>query len=299
MKNIPPIGTSDLNCHRLRPITCFFVTLLFSSATVFGDQAGGDQFAVGQAVAGESAAKQSVSSPSDFAEMNAQGVNADSGVEKVSQVQAGRKKTDSRGDRLTKEAEKAAIDFAQKHHPAMASLVKRLRNRDSDAYSKAVRELSTDTVRLSRLEDRQPQRFQSELDLWKVDSEIRLQLARWTISGSDRIESSLRRLLAKRQGLRLQRLQAEQKRLKSRMAQIDELLDREQPELKEEVEREWMKLTRRLRPASDKTTVRKKANKDDTKSGGQKSTEGKPGKGKASTSEKPQNVDQALDKQRQ
>lgn len=180
-------------------------------------------------------------------------------------ARANRKKVDSKDDRLTKEAEQSAIQFAQQHHPALGSLVKRLRNRDADAYGKAIRELSTASVRLTRLKERQPQRFQAELDLWKVDSEIRLQLARWAVSGSDRLESTLRGLLTKRQKLRRQRLAVERERLESRMKMIDEQLKAKKPQLKEDIEREWTKLTRRLRPMNDKAPARKKASKDGSK----------------------------------
>ncbi|MEP3480629.1 MAG: hypothetical protein ABJZ55_15370 [Fuerstiella sp.] len=190
--------------------------------------------------------------------------------------QGNRKKQDVRGDRLSKETEKKAIEFAQQHQPAMASLVKRLRNKSPEAYDKAIRELSADAVRLTKFEERQPQRFQSELELWKVDSEIRIQLARWTVSGSDRVEVILRRLLTKRQGLRRQRMEVERQRLQARLEAIDEQLQQSTPQSAEDIDREWNKLTRRLRPDNSKTPPRKKTTKDgskpdDKKSGSKKS----------------------------
>lgn len=235
----------------------------------------------------------------------------DAKTTKVSEVQGQRKKTESREDRLSKEMEKAAVDFAQQHHPAMASLVKRLRNRDSDAYGKAVRELSGHAVRLTRVQERQPQRFQAELNLWKIDSEIRLQLARWAVSGSDRIETTLRRLLSKRQGFKRQRLEIERDRLQARMDLIDEQLKLRGPQLKEDVDREWTKLTRKLRSANEKTPPRKKITKDNSKSATErmdaekpnskrpKATDAKSSKGKSAKSDKPQDIDQTPVTQRQ
>lgn len=190
---------------------------------------------------------------------------ADSKTAKSAEGQGNRKKQDPRSQRISKDAEKGAIEFAQQHQPAMASLVKRLRNRNPEAYDKAIRELSADAVRLTKFEERQPQRFQSELDLWKVDSEIRIQLARWTVSGSDRIEATLRGLLTKRQKLRRQRIEFERQRLQARLTAIDEQLQQPASQRAEGIDREWAKLTRRLRPANSKTTVGKKTTKDASK----------------------------------
>lgn len=271
-----PRGISILTHHPRRLATLAIITLLpFMATTVAG---------------------QSADIPSDVI---VDPVNSDedsltdSASGKTTQSQANRKKADSRDEQLSRETEQAAINFAQQHHPTMASLVKKLRNRDSNAYGKAIRELSVDSLRLTRLKERQPQRFQSELNLWKLDSEIRMQLARWSVASSERLESNIRRLLTRRQELRQQRLVTEKERLQSRIEQIDQQLNLRGPALKEDIEREWAKLTRRLRPATDKSTARKKSSNDSSKSDPKKTnaSDSKSGKDKTSGAEKPQDTE--------
>lgn len=254
-----PLGISNLTDQLFTSFSLSALTLLLFVSSSVADQSG---IGASDSVPSDSGAITTSLGSED---------GLDSKTAKSVVGQGNRKKQGVRGDRLSKDAEKNAIEFAQQHQPAMASLVKRLRNRNSEAYDKAIRELSADAVRLMKLQERQPHRFQAELDYWKVDSEIRIQLARWTVNGSDRIEASLRRLLTKRQGLRRQLMELERKRLQARIESIDEQLQQTSVQLVDDVNREWNKLTRRLRAASGKTTPRKKATRDDLKSDEKKS----------------------------
>lgn len=276
-----PRGISILIHHPRRLATLAIITLLPFMATTVADQSAD----IPSDVIVDAVIVDAVNSDDDS--------STDPASSKTTQSQANRKKADSRDERLSRETEQAAINFAQQHHPTMASLVKKLRNRDSNAYGKAIRELSVDSLRLTRLKERQPQRFQSELDLWKLDSEIRMQLARWSVASSERLESNIRRLLTRRRELRQQRLVTEKERLQSRIEQIDQQLNLRGPALKEDIEREWAKLTRRLRPATDKSTARKKSSNDSSKSDSKKTngSDSKSGKNKTSGAEKPQDTE--------
>lgn len=203
-------------------------------------------------------------------------------AKKENQRNGNRKVKGSGLDLLTAADEQAAIQFAEQHLPAMASLVKRLKGRDVVAYRTAINELSTDAKRISRFQERQPDRFQNELNLWKVDTEIRLELARWTVTGSDRQEVSLLRLLQRQQTLRNERLAIERQRLQARIDQIDKRLNLQEGQLKEEVERDMAKLTRKAHSA------RKKAAKDNFLKGGKKSSSEKKNSKKSNSSPSPE-----------
>lgn len=171
---------------------------------------------------------------------------------------------DSSDVRLTKEEERAAFAFAEEHHPALATLVKKLRARDSDAYQSAIRELHLDSVRLVRMQDRQPVRFKTEISLWKVDSEIRLQLARFAVMGDERSEKNVRRLLAKRQSLRRKRLVGERERVTSRLTQINAQLNQSEDEQKRALDLEWSRLEKRIRPSARRQAGERKSDREAT-----------------------------------
>lgn len=185
---------------------------------------------------------------------------------------------------LSKEDERAAVAFATEHHPALASLVKRLRSRDAEAYGKALRELHGESMRLRRLQDRQPKRFETEISLWKLDSEIRLQLARWAVSdgSSERFEKNIRRLLSRRQEIRRKRLKSEYDRLVARMEQIQEQLNQSPDVQSAAVDQEWMRLTKRFRTSSGAQGSRKKLTKGNSDSSGRDAKPGSKSKGDAS-----------------
>ena len=70
------------------------------------------------------------------------------------------------------------MEFAQQHHPELASLLKHLAGAKSPEFKRAISQLSTEIARLDRVKERTPQRFETELDVWKLESKTRLLLAR-------------------------------------------------------------------------------------------------------------------------
>jgi len=120
------------------------------------------------------------------------------------------------------EAEQAATEFAQSHHPELANLLERLKRANPRAYRAAVIDLSRDRQRLERLKDRAPERYEFELQLWTMDSQIRLLAARAGKGNPDEIRPRLKELMQQRQKFRLSQLQRERERLAARLQRVDE-----------------------------------------------------------------------------
>src|SRR5690606_27822486 len=66
--------------------------------------------------------------------------------------------------------EQAAIDFARRPHPELATLLRPMKSALPKDYQKAVRELERVSDRLTRMETRSPERYAIELDLWKAEA---------------------------------------------------------------------------------------------------------------------------------
>lgn len=128
---------------------------------------------------------------------------------------------------LTATCEAAAIDFAKQNHPELVQLLIKLKKQNQKAYQRALRQLNKTTERFEKVKQHvSPKRFETELNTWKLDSRIRLLVAKASITpeGYSDVESRLNELLKKRIGMRAQQLQLEKERLLHRQKKIDKLL---------------------------------------------------------------------------
>ncbi|MFP6763998.1 MAG: hypothetical protein VB858_10275, partial [Planctomycetaceae bacterium] len=123
---------------------------------------------------------------------------------------------------VTEQREKLALKFAGQHHPELAALLNGLRETDQTHYENAVREVARDADRIGKLEQRQDGRFTPSLRMWKLDSRIRLEAARFSMNQSPETEAELRNLMLDRQTARLRFLQSERQRLRSRLKGLNE-----------------------------------------------------------------------------
>ena len=120
--------------------------------------------------------------------------------------------------------EKSALKFASEHHPELADLLQALRKSGKAQYQAALSELARDSERLAKLADRDRDRYGPSLSVWKLDSRIRLEMARFAMSEDPARETRIRELLQQRHEARRSLLQLDRKRTAARAAKIDEQL---------------------------------------------------------------------------
>lgn len=125
---------------------------------------------------------------------------------------------------VSEAAEKVALDFARAQHPELADLLDALRRSNQRAYQAALRDVSRDAERLNKLAERDADRQQLSLRVWKLDSRIRLEIARLSMSSDVEVESRLRPMIEKRQAARLALLEFEHQRQKERLDKLSEQL---------------------------------------------------------------------------
>ncbi|MEZ5942626.1 MAG: hypothetical protein R3C18_14630 [Planctomycetaceae bacterium] len=145
---------------------------------------------------------------------------------------------------VTPEREAAAMTFAKRHHPELASLLETLKKRDAARYESAVRELFRTSERLAKLQPRFPDRYSTELEIWKLDSRIRLMAAQ-SVSGMPEAQrAEMKKLLLLRQEIRLAQVVAERKKLAQRLEKLDESISQLQQQSDELAEKEMDRLLR-------------------------------------------------------
>lgn len=127
--------------------------------------------------------------------------------------------------RTRKLRESAVLKFAKKHHPELAELLTGLRQSNNRYYEDALLDLSKDAERLGKLAERDEARYSISLRIWKLDSRIRLEIARLSMSGDEEIRSRLRPLVEQRQSTRIELLELYRTRATERARKLDQQLD--------------------------------------------------------------------------
>ena len=149
------------------------------------------------------------------------------------------------------------IEFARTHHPELAALLVQLRSARSPEFERALRQLSPEIQRLDRSLEKTPQRYESDLLAWKIESQTRLLLARWAMSKDPELEKQIRGLLKQRREIRIQLLSSEQRRLQERLATISNQIAVANEQLDQQVDDEWQRLVRRTGAAQKSANSRK------------------------------------------
>lgn len=167
----------------------------------------------------------------------------------------------ARDDQRFLECEKAALAFAETHHPELAGLLAQLKENAADGYARAIAELDRSRDRLEKIRERQPDRYAAALEEWQLSSRIKLTLARMTLSKDPTLEHELTAMVRERAELRLQPLRAEQERIKARLEKVGTTLDEYDRDPAAAVEKEVAALLKGNRDMRSRQPVRPKAAK--------------------------------------
>lgn len=139
----------------------------------------------------------------------------------------------------------ATMVFASEHHPELARLLEHLRKSRSNEFQRAARELNQQIVVLEKLKEKNPVRYEHQLQLWKEDSQIRVLVAKWSFSKDEAIEQQIRQLLQQRRDTKVAQLKAEQKRLSEQLQKVEKQLTTISEMPDSQIDREWEQLAKK------------------------------------------------------
>ncbi len=139
----------------------------------------------------------------------------------------------------------ATMAFASENHPELARLLQHLRKSRSLEFQRAARELNQQIEVLEKLKEKNPARYEHQLQLWKDDSQIRVLVAKWSLSKDEAIEKQIRQLLMQRRDTKVAQLKAEQKRLSDQLEKVEKQLTTISDMPEAQIDREWEQLEKK------------------------------------------------------
>jgi len=151
---------------------------------------------------------------------------------------------------ISAEDRSAALSFVAEHHPELSHLLMQLQKSRPLEFERALRELVLQTQAIARLQDKNPARYQTQLAAWKLDSQIRVLMARWARTEDAALQSQIRTLIAQRQQMKVSQLQADRQKLEEQLKRIEDQLSGYAGPEEQRVDTEWEQLSRRAKAAS-------------------------------------------------
>lgn len=147
-----------------------------------------------------------------------------------------------------------AMKFAADNHPELAGLLEQLRKSRPAEFQRAAKELTLQIQVLERIRQKNSARYESQLELWKQNSQIRVLMARWSRTKDPELEKQVRGLLRERHEAKVLQLQAEKERLSQQLAKNNEQLAALTESADSQLDREWEQLSKKA-GSKNKSTV--------------------------------------------
>ena len=140
---------------------------------------------------------------------------------------------------------KAAMEFATQHHPELARLLEQLEKSRPHEFARATKDLNQQLQQLERTREKNPGRYDAQLESWKVESQIRVLTARWSLSRDAELETQIRGLLTQRREAKIAQLKADKERLLEQQRKIEEQLTSLSDPMDSQVDKEWEQLAKK------------------------------------------------------
>ena len=140
---------------------------------------------------------------------------------------------------------RAAMEFAAQHHPELARLLEQLEKSRPSEFARAMKDLNQQLQQLERTREKNPTRYDAQLESWKVESQIRVLTARWSLSRDAELETQIRGLLKQRREAKIAQLKLDKERLLEQQRKIDEQLTALSDPMDSQVDKEWEQLAKK------------------------------------------------------
>lgn len=112
--------------------------------------------------------------------------------------------------------------FVEEHHKELRVLLKHLKKNRPKQYDRAIRELYTTSERLAGLKSRDGERYELELEAWKLKSRAQLLAARLVMRDEDELKQQLRSTLSDQYDVRRKLLELDQRRASQRAERLEQ-----------------------------------------------------------------------------
>lgn len=164
---------------------------------------------------------------------------------------------------FTAEREAAAMVFVTAHHVELRPVLEQLKAMEHQEYQTAIRQLFQVSEQLARVKEADEQRYDIEVEEWKVKSRIQLLQARAGVSDDPGFEPQLKELLTRQLDLKIKKIELERIRAAERVTRLDHQITKARNERDADVKAQLNQMLRSIDKA--RAAFKKRADKSEKK----------------------------------
>lgn len=213
--------------------------------------AAGEIATLAQKKAENTARNASASKENEAVDKNA--ANGKSNVRNNDNPVEGNRRDAAQGDmgEVTPEREAAALKFVELHHKELLRILQSLQSVDADQYERAIEDIFRSSEKLARMKSRSAERYEYELELWKIKSRRNLLIASLPmVADYEQAMRDIQKTIFHELEIQNQLLQYEAQMTRKRLNRIEETLKRQQDNFDTNVDRQLQRI-RKAYPPSD------------------------------------------------
>ncbi len=131
------------------------------------------------------------------------------------------------------------LAFVEKHYPELKEMLGRLEKNKPRSYRQALTGLHKSVKKLEAIKERNPKRYESSLQQWKIDSRIRVASAQLQLKDTEEGRDKLKSLVADLVDFHIERMKSERKQILERLEQLDKRISDAESKREEAIEKKF------------------------------------------------------------
>ncbi len=145
------------------------------------------------------------------------------------------------------------LSFVGENHPELRDLLLKLdMGKKKRQYRQAMAGLNKSVKKLETMKERNPQRYESALQQWKLESRIKVASAQVKLKDSEELRSSLESLVTQLVDFHIARMKSDREQLKMRLEQFDKRIADAESNREQTIEKRIKSATRTTKNAKKK-----------------------------------------------
>lgn len=127
---------------------------------------------------------------------------------------------------ISSERKTKILAFVDEHHPELTELLTKIENgKNKRQWHKAMIVLNKSVKKLESLKERSPNRYESALQQWKLESRIKVAAAQLSFDDTEEGRDKLTSMIGKLVDFHIERMKNERKQMAKRIEQLDKKIE--------------------------------------------------------------------------
>jgi len=147
---------------------------------------------------------------------------------------------------VSEQRKEQLLSFVSENHAQLNDLLSKLEKRKNQRqYRKAMASLDKSVKKIEAIKERNPQRYESALQQWKLESRIKVTAAQYKLNESDESRVSLESFVTQLVDFHIARMKSDREKVQKRLEQLDKRIAEAESNREQTIEKRIKSATRK------------------------------------------------------